>query len=99
KDIKQHANEISDIQLGLWWDISLRVITPVVLGYMMYDLFRENLLKAFDTDTGNYGGYPDFFVLYSGWFVAIGALVLGIILSVTKWKASHKEETQTKEVN
>src|SRR5699024_3236696 len=51
---KNHANEISDIRLGSWWTISLGVITPVVLEYMLFDLFRTNLKKLFPTDNGNY---------------------------------------------
>lgn len=85
-EFKEHANEISDIRLGGWWTISLGVITPIVLGYTMYGLFRQNLLKLFETDNGNYEGYPDAFILYGGWFVAAGALVVGIIMALMKWK-------------
>src|SRR5690606_18300719 len=38
KNLKEHANEISDIKLGSWWTVSLSFITPIVLGYMMYGL-------------------------------------------------------------
>src|SRR5699024_11509053 len=58
-EFNEYTNHLSDIQVGLWWTISLGVITPVVLGYMMYGLFKENILS-------NYGGYPDDFILY-GW--------------------------------
>src|SRR5699024_10571632 len=88
---KKHANEISDIRLGSWWTISLGVITPAVLGYMMFDLLKQNLTRGFDTDTGNYEGYPDFFINASGWSVAIGALVVGIIIALIKWKSNPKE--------
>ncbi|MBT2217104.1 sodium-dependent transporter [Virgibacillus dakarensis] len=91
-EFKAHANEISDIRLGSWWTISLGFITPLVLGYMMYGLLRDNLTRAFDTPTGNYEGYPDFFILYSGWFVAIAALVVGVIMSLSKWKTAQREE-------
>lgn len=98
KDFQSHANEISDIRLGSWWTISLTVITPLVLGYMMFGLFKQNLLKEFATDNGNYEGYTDTFILYSGWFVAAVALIIGVIMSFTKWKASHvKEDKKTKE--
>lgn len=96
-EFKKHANGISDIRLGGWWTISLGLITPVVLGYTMYDLFRTNLLKLFDTENGNYEGYPDAFILYGGWFVAGGALVVGIIMALFKWKESravNENETQ-----
>src|SRR5699024_12378463 len=47
---KKHADEISDIKLGSWWVISIGLITPIVLGYMMIDLLRLNLTRSFDTD-------------------------------------------------
>ncbi|WP_430784455.1 sodium-dependent transporter [Virgibacillus flavescens] len=85
---KTHANEISDIRLGAWWTVSLSVITPIVLGWMMIGLFADNLLKKFETDSGNYGNYSDSFIMYSGWTVAIGAIVIAILLSLSKWKAN-----------
>lgn len=83
---KKHANEISDIRLGSWWVISIGLITPIVLGYMMIDLLRLNLTRSFDTETGNYEGYSDMFINVGGWSIAIGVLVIGIIIGLTKWK-------------
>lgn len=84
-ELQKHANGISDIRVGLWWKLSLWVVTPVILGYMLYDLLRTNLLKQFQTETGNYEGYSDAFILYSGWAVVIGVIVLGIIFASMKW--------------
>ncbi|CDQ39187.1 MULTISPECIES: sodium-dependent transporter [Virgibacillus] len=94
KNIKAHADEVSDIRLGWWWTLSLNVITPIVLGYMMFDLFRQNLMKQFDTPTGNYEGYPDVFILYGGWAVAAAALIIGVIMSLTKWKQNGTQANQ-----
>ncbi len=96
KDLKDHANEISDIRLGSWWTICLTVITPIVLGYQMYQLFTQNLLRQFDTESGNYGNYADGFIIYAGWSVAAGALVIGILLSLTKWKGNNRTEAEAK---
>jgi NSS family neurotransmitter:Na+ symporter len=90
---KAHANEISDIQIGSWWTICIGFITPLVLGYMMYELLMLNLTRGFETEsgTGNYEGYSNAFINWSGWSVAIGALIIGIILGVLKWKTNPKE--------
>ncbi|SIT91895.1 sodium-dependent transporter [Edaphobacillus lindanitolerans] len=82
---KTHADSMSDIRLGGWWKFSLMFITPIVLGYMMFDLLRTNLGKRFDNPTGNYEGYSDAFIMGAGWSVAIAALVLGIVFTFFKW--------------
>lgn len=92
-----HANEISDIRVGMLWRICLSVITPVVLGYMMIDLFRKNIMKL-HTDAegniiGNYEGYPDAFIFQSGWLVAIFALVMAIIFTLMKWNKKTTDST------
>lgn len=92
-----HANAISDIRAGLWWKICLGLITPFVLGYMMVGLLRENILKLHDTENGNYEGYSDTFILYGGWGVAIGALVLGVLVTMSKWQKNTHETTDYEE--
>ncbi|SFE94619.1 sodium-dependent transporter [Alteribacillus iranensis] len=84
--LSQHANRTSDIQIGTFWKVCLGLITPLVLGYMMFDLFRQNLLRQFDTPTGNYEGYSDVFITYSGWGVAFLVFLIGVILTVIRWK-------------
>src|SRR5690606_15472171 len=73
--LKGHANEISDIRLGAWWKLSLGIITPIVLGYMMFGLLKLNIMKEFDSPTGNYEGYTDMFTLAGGVAVAAAALI------------------------
>src|SRR5690625_4682663 len=91
KTFKDHANEISDIRLGSWWTISLAIVTPVVLGYMMFDLLKQNLTRGFDTETGNYEGYSDAFITWGGWSIVIGVIVIGILMGFTKWKSNPEE--------
>ncbi|MDX6151821.1 sodium-dependent transporter [Marinococcus sp. PL1-022] len=93
-EFQQHANAISDIRLGSWWKVCLGIITPIVLGYMMIDLFLQNILNQFDTENGNYAGYTDGFIFASGWAVALAALAAGIIMSLIRWKGLSKEEAE-----
>ncbi|MCG3088582.1 sodium-dependent transporter [Sporosarcina cyprini] len=88
-----HANEISDIRVGTLWRICLSVITPIVLGWMMIDLFRKNIYRLHDTDNGNYEGYPDGFILAGGWSVAIFAIVMALIFTAMKWNKKATEFT------
>ncbi|MFD2680198.1 sodium-dependent transporter [Bacillus seohaeanensis] len=91
-DFQTHANGISDIQLGSWWKVCLGAITPIVLGYMMFGLFKLNLLRQFESETGNYENYSNAFILYGGWFVALFALVAGILLTFKPWSSQTKVE-------
>ncbi|AOV06976.1 sodium-dependent transporter [Sporosarcina ureilytica] len=94
---ENHANAISDIRIGAWWQICLKFITPLVLGYMMFGLFRTNLSKLHETDNGNYEGYSDTFILFGGWSVALGALVLAVLFTLSKWKPNTIETSDYEE--
>ncbi|QUX26792.1 sodium-dependent transporter [Nocardiopsis akebiae] len=76
---QEHANAISSIRLGLWWKVVLGVVTPILLGFMMWDSLRTEL-------TENYAGYSTGFLLAAGWGLAIGAIVFGIVVSLFPWK-------------
>lgn len=92
KQLQDHANAISDIRTGLWWKICLAVVTPIVLGYMMFDLLRQNFAQTFDNATGNYGEYVTSFILFPGVTVAVGVIVVGVLLSLKKWNRSTIDE-------
>ncbi|QOV38838.1 sodium-dependent transporter [Streptomyces ferrugineus] len=81
-ELQRDADATSAVQLRLWWRICLGLITPVVLGWMMVDSLRDE----FDE---NYEGYSTEFLLGAGWSVAIGALVVGVLLSLIPWKAAR----------
>jgi NSS family neurotransmitter:Na+ symporter len=94
KNLQSHANSVSDIMLGAWWKICLGVITPIVLGYMMFDNIRTNL----NPET-YYEGYPLAFLIYSGWAVAALAILLGVAFTFFKWDRQALKEPDNKEVS
>ena len=79
RKMRAHVNQYSDFKIGIWWDIAIKYLTPIVMGYM----FITNIIKEFRTP---YGGYPMSAVIVMGWSVAIGMLVAGIYFSRTPWK-------------
>jgi len=85
KTFQDHANLTSDLRTGLWWRICLGIVTPAVLGYM----FALNLI---DNLRNNYEGYPTLFLIYSGWGVAVAAIVAGFIMASLKWREKEMEE-------
>lgn len=88
--LQKHANEISDLRTGAWWKFCLSIITPLVLGYMMFDNIRQNLVK-------NYGDYPTGLILTAGVGVAVAVIIIAIFLSTKKWK-SNVNVDENKEV-
>jgi NSS family neurotransmitter:Na+ symporter len=79
ESVKEHANAISDFKIGSWWNICLKFITPFVLGVMMIQNFYGDLTTAYE-------GYPVKALITMGWVVAAAAIIIGIVLSTTKWK-------------
>ncbi len=77
--LQKHADTTSAIGLGRWWRITLGVITPVVLGWMMWDSLSAEL-------SANYEGYPTGFLLAAGWGVALGAIAVGVLLALIPWR-------------
>ncbi|GAA3853439.1 sodium-dependent transporter [Streptomyces sedi] len=73
--LQRNADATSSVGLGRWWRICLGVITPLVLTWMMVDSLRHELDE-------NYGGYSTDFLLWAGWGVAGGALLVGVVLAL-----------------
>ncbi|MGD6832502.1 sodium-dependent transporter [Sutcliffiella halmapala] len=102
KPLQDHANMVSDIKLtgftGAWWKISLAYITPIVLGYMMFDLIRTNIAEVYGAEDS---GYSRLFTIQYGWIVALGAILVGIVFSLLKWKKAEVvlPSSSSKEVN
>ena len=77
--IKDHIHPISDFQVGIWWNFCIKVLTPIVLGVTAV----QNLLGDINTP---YGDYSLAAIVSLGWGIAIGAVGVGILLSVAKWR-------------
>lgn len=92
KNLQSHANSTSDIQIGTWWRVCLGIITPVVLGYMMFDNLRGNL-------TTPYEDYPLGFLFNWGWTVAIGAMLVGVLFTIKRNSADNSLSKSKKEVS
>ncbi|MFC7063991.1 sodium-dependent transporter [Halobacillus seohaensis] len=90
KGYQSHANSVSDIALGFWWRFCLGVITPLVLGYMMLQNLRAEISAAYE-------GYPIDFLFNFGWVVAIGAILIGSLMSMRKWPNNELEYDEEKD--
>ncbi len=84
--LQGNANDTSAVRLGWWWLVCLGVVTPLVLGWMVIDSLRIEL-------DANYGGYTTDFLVKYGWSIALGALVVGILISLIPWRSDELPPT------
>lgn len=73
--LQDHINETSAVRMGLWWRVCLGVITPAGLTWMLIDSLRAEFEE-------NYEGYSTTFLIWTGWGVAVGALLFGVVLAL-----------------
>ena len=77
-ELRSHVNAVSSLQLGRWWDFSLTVITPLILGITFILEVRLLLIEG-------YGGYASHKVVVFGWILGL-VLYLGAFgLSRIPW--------------
>jgi len=76
--VKEHVNSVSDFKVGNWWDISIKYVTSIVLGYMLIMKVKTELTVA-------YGGYPTSALMTLGWGLVIALLVLAYVMKNISW--------------
>ncbi|GAB3465449.1 sodium-dependent transporter [Streptomonospora sediminis] len=83
--LRRHAEATSSVPLRLWWTVTLAVVTPIVLGWMMWGSLQAEFAQ-------NYEDYPSWFINSAGWGVAVGAIVIGVLISLIPWKRGTGDE-------
>lgn len=85
-ELQSYGNELSDLRTAGWWKVCLGIITPIVLGYMMFDNIKTDV-------TSPYEGYPGG-ILFVGVIFAALAIVIGFVLTLKKWdpQTEHNKE-------
>ncbi|MFP4588111.1 MAG: sodium-dependent transporter, partial [Desulfohalobiaceae bacterium] len=67
--VREHINSLSEFAIGTWWNFCLKVITPIVLGYMAIANLVGDIRE-------NYEGYPGSALVLFGWCVVAGIVLL-----------------------
>ncbi len=70
-NVRDYVNKISDFSIGVWFDICLRFVTPVILAIIL-------ATKLHTLFTEGYGGYD----LTLGWLLMGTILVVGVIINL-----------------
>ncbi|HEC81284.1 MAG TPA: sodium-dependent transporter, partial [Thermoplasmatales archaeon] len=77
--LREHANTVSDIRIGRWWDALIRFIVPAVLITLLVVSLLENITKT-------YMGYPTWAIIAGGITPFLTILIISIILMQKRGK-------------
>ncbi len=77
ESLRIHANRYSDFTVGKWWNFMIKVVTPLVLGFMFFQNFYQNIKVPYE-------GYPQSALLMMGWSAFTLCFVLGFIFYFQK---------------
>jgi NSS family neurotransmitter:Na+ symporter len=78
--IRQYINSLSELKIGVWWDFVVRVLTPLVLVFLI-------IMEVIDRIGSSYGGYPRSAEFLGGWLIVILLPILGIIFMLIKGRS------------
>lgn len=83
--LKAYINEVSDFRVGLWWDVFIKWVTPLALGWAIV----ANIVKDVREP---YGGYPAWALVAGGWgLVAVIVAVAAVITRVRPLRSKEED--------
>ncbi len=77
--LRRYINQVSDWQVGKWWNLAIKYVNPLVLAVLLTTQFSKDISIP-------YQGYPTW-ALGIGWSVVIVPLLLFLFLLLT---SSHR---------
>ncbi len=77
--LQEFINEDSFIRAGSWWSISIMLLAPVALIFVVGFSIYTDLTEA-------YAGYPISGLILLGVGMSVGAIVFGFIMQAVKWR-------------
>lgn len=80
--LRKEANNFSNFSIGRWWVYMLKIVTVVVLGFMV-------LSNAINYIKEGYGGYATIDIMTFGWGSLLLCVVVAIILNAMKGKEGY----------
>ncbi|MDY3049792.1 MAG: sodium-dependent transporter [Rothia sp. (in: high G+C Gram-positive bacteria)] len=80
---RDHLNERSSWKMGKLWMLLLAVITPLILGYSLFNTFRTLIAEPYE-------GYPAELLNIFGWGMVIALLLVAIVISLLPWSKTSR---------
>ncbi len=89
--LRQEANEFSNFSIGKWWIYALKIVTVIVLGFMV-------ISNTIGYIRNGYGNYATIDVVVFGWGSLLVGIIATIILTSMKGKDGYADLSKHKEV-
>lgn len=74
KPFREFINSVSEVKIGVWWDIMIKVVTPVILGITIITSLYAEFTKAYE-------GYPAWALIIGGWTMVVAIVVAAVIIA------------------
>lgn len=91
ESLREEANSFSNFSIGKWWTYMLKIVTVVVLGFMII----SNTINYIRT---GYEGYATGDLIVFGWGSVLACIIVSIVLTVLKGKEGYADLSRHKEV-
>lgn len=88
--IREYINEVSEVYVGVWFDICIKFITPVILTVLLVLNIYENVISPYE-------GYPGWMQLVGGVVLMAAILIFGFVFM--KARTRDEEEAEKGEVS
>ena len=79
--LRKHANETSEIKIGIWWDYLIKYVIPFVLFLLLAIAIIDNI-------TNPYSGYPWWVIIFGGFAPCLAIFLLSFVFMKIK---KHEE--------
>ncbi len=80
--LREHINNVSDMKIGVWWDFSVKFITPIILVAILISSISQEF-------SAPYGNYPVTWIIFIGRDWLLATLIASIIVAGAKWRKKN----------
>ncbi|UCG29320.1 MAG: sodium-dependent transporter [candidate division WOR-3 bacterium] len=84
--MRDYVNEVSEFKIGKWWDICIKIITPIILGISL-------ILSIVTLVRRGYGGYPTWATVV-GIVITVGIIIISFVLMSIRGKVIPTEGSE-----
>jgi NSS family neurotransmitter:Na+ symporter len=82
--LKRYINEVSDFKVGWWWDLFVKWVTPLALGWALVTNVIGEIKEPYE-------GYPTWALLIGGWGVVATIIIVAAFIAAAPGAARREK--------